>query len=226
MQKLPLVILLSALVSTTAFANVQDSNSEHASAKTTNIDASKAMMDNSMTAMAGMHTLQLTGDPDLDFIAGMLPHHQGAIVMSEAILPKLSDSTVHQLAVDIIKSQQQEVSFMKQWLATHKELPKDQRNIAHSKEMMTKSMNIMHKMMEVKLTGDANVDFVAGMLPHHQAAVEMVKVIQPYLKDQSTKTFAENIVKAQLKEITFMQSWLKNNPPAASQSLPSAHDHH
>ncbi|WP_413505978.1 DUF305 domain-containing protein [Photobacterium phosphoreum] len=232
MKKLSLAILLSALLSTTAFAseNAADHSNHMATKATTSLEASKTMMDDSMAAMSGMHTLKLTGDPDLDFVAGMLPHHEGAIVMSESILPTLTDPAVHQLAVDIIKSQKEEVVYMKHWLATHKEIPQDQRDIANSKEMMTKSMKIMHNMMEVKLTGNPNVDFVAGMIPHHEAAVEMAEVIMPYLKDQSTKTFATDIVKAQLKEIAFMKTWLKANAPAMQKITPTkemaGHDHH
>ena len=232
MKKLSLAILLSTLLSTTAFAseNVVDHSNHMPTKATTSLEASKTMMDDSMAAMSGMHTLKLTGDPDLDFVAGMLPHHEGAIVMSESILPTLTDPAVHQLAVNIIKSQKEEVIYMKKWLASHKELPKDQRDIANSQEMMTKSMKIMHNMMEVKLTGNPNVDFVAGMIPHHEAAVEMAEVIMPYLKDQSTKTFATNIVKAQLKEITFMKTWLKAHAPAMQKVTPTkemaGHDHH
>ncbi|OBU16841.1 hypothetical protein AYY19_14465 [Photobacterium aquimaris] len=229
MKKSSIAVLFSALLSTTAFAT--DTVAEHSQhMPTINLAASKTMMDDSMAAMSGMHSLKLTGDPDLDFIAGMLPHHEGAIVMSESILPTLTDPAVHQLALDIIKSQKAEVIYMKQWLASHKELPLAQRDMANSKEMMIKSMKIMHNMMEVKLTGNPNIDFMAGMLPHHEAAVEMAEVIMPYLKDQSTKTFATAIIKAQLKEIAFMKTWLKAHAPAmqkttATKSI-TGHDHH
>lgn len=229
MKKSSIAVLFSALLSTTAFAT--DSIADHSQhMPITNLAASKTMMDDSMTAMSGMHSLKLTGDPDLDFIAGMLPHHEGAIVMSESILPTLTDPAVHQLAIDIIKSQKAEVIYMKQWLASHKELPLAQRDMANSKEMMDKSMKIMHNMMEVKLTGNPNIDFMAGMLPHHEAAVEMAEVIMPYLKDQSTKTFAATIVKAQLKEIAFMKAWLKDNTPAIQKTTAAkamtGHEHH
>ncbi|SMY34129.1 DUF305 domain-containing protein [Photobacterium andalusiense] len=229
MKKSSIAVLFAALLSTTAFAT--DSIADHSQhMPITNLAASKTMMDDSMTAMSGMHSLKLTGDPDLDFIAGMLPHHEGAIVMSESILPTLTDPAVHQLAIDIIKSQKAEVIYMKQWLASHKELPLAQRDMANSKEMMDKSMKIMHNMMKVKLTGNPNIDFMAGMLPHHEAAVEMTEVIMPYLKDQPTKTFATTIVKAQLKEIAFMKTWLKNNAPAMQKTTVTkamtGHEHH
>ena len=217
MKKLSLAIVLSALLSTTAFAsdNVVDHSNVMPTKTVISLQASQTMMKDSMAAMAGMHTLKLTGDPDLDFIAGMLPHHEGAIVMSESILPTLTNPAVHKLALNIIKSQKEEVVYMKHWLATHKEIPLAQRDIANSQEMMTKSMKIMHNMMEVKLTGHPNVDFIAGMIPHHEAAVEMAEVIMPYLKDQSTKTLAQSIIKSQQQQISFMKTWLKDNTPAA-----------
>lgn len=230
MKKLSLAIILSALLSSTAFASENIIDHSHAiPTKTiTSLQASQTMMKDSMAAMSGMHTLKLTGDPDLDFVAGMLPHHEGAIVMSESILPTLTNPAVHKLALNIIKSQKEEVIYMKHWLATHKELPLAQRDIANSQEMMMKSMKVMHNMMEVKLTGHPNVDFVAGMIPHHEAAVEMAEVIMPYLKDQSTKTFAQNIIKAQLEQISFMKTWLKDNAPVAvaTKAITSSHAHH
>ncbi|GAL05541.1 putative exported protein [Photobacterium aphoticum] len=74
--------------------------------------------------------------------------------------------------------------------------------------MMSQSMAVMHGMMTVKLTGNPNVDFVEGMIPHHEAAIKMADVVMPYLKDQQIKTFAENIVKAQEHEVAFMKAWL------------------
>ena len=89
MKKLSLAILLSALLSTTAFAseNAVDHSNHMATKATTSLEASKTMMDDSMAAMSGMHTLKLTGDPDLDFVAGMLSHHEGAFGMGGSVLP-------------------------------------------------------------------------------------------------------------------------------------------
>lgn len=66
----------------------------------------------------------------------------------------------------------------------------------------------MHKDMAIELTGDADVDFVRGMIPHHQGAIDMAKVVLKYGKDPDVRKLAEEIIKAQDSEIAFMKSWL------------------
>jgi uncharacterized protein (DUF305 family) len=71
------------------------------------------------------------------------------------------------------------------------------------------AMAKMHKdMMDVKPTGDADVDFVQGMIPHHQGAIDMAKVVLEKGKDPEIKKLAEGIVKAQESEIKLMNDWL------------------
>jgi hypothetical protein len=67
----------------------------------------------------------------------------------------------------------------------------------------------MHAAMNIAFTGDADADFVRGMIPHHQGAVEMAKVVLAFGKDPAVRKLAEEIVKAQETEIALMQSWLK-----------------
>jgi uncharacterized protein (DUF305 family) len=70
----------------------------------------------------------------------------------------------------------------------------------------------MHSAMNAPLTGDADRDFVIGMLPHHQGAVDMAKIVLQYGKDAEIRKLAQDIIHAQQKEITWMQNWLQNNP--------------
>ncbi|HEY4191618.1 MAG TPA: DUF305 domain-containing protein [Mesorhizobium sp.] len=75
------------------------------------------------------------------------------------------------------------------------------------------AMDKMHReMMAMKYTGDADVDFVRGMIPHHQAAIDMANVLLAHGKDPEMRKLAENIVAAQQKEITEMENWLAAHP--------------
>lgn len=67
----------------------------------------------------------------------------------------------------------------------------------------------MHKAMAIRFTGDADVDFVRGMIPHHEGAVEMARIVLQHGKDPELKKLAAEIVAAQDKEIAFMREWLK-----------------
>lgn len=69
----------------------------------------------------------------------------------------------------------------------------------------------MHKEMASSFTGDADTDFVRGMIPHHQGAIDMAKVVLAHGKDPELKKLAAEIVSAQEKEIAFMKEWLKKN---------------
>jgi Domain of unknown function (DUF305) len=54
-----------------------------------------------------------TGDVDRDFVATMVPHHQGAIDMAVAILRYGRNEQIKRLAQEIIVTQQQEIAAMR-----------------------------------------------------------------------------------------------------------------
>ena len=69
----------------------------------------------------------------------------------------------------------------------------------------------MHGAMDIAFTGNADVDFVKGMIPHHTGAVDMAKTVLAFGKDPEVRKLAEEIIKAQESEIALMQGWLKKN---------------
>ncbi len=66
--------------------------------------------------MVDMHGARETGNPDIDFMAMMIPHHEGAVEMARLVLIHGQDPLVRRLAEEIIASQQVEIESMKQRL--------------------------------------------------------------------------------------------------------------
>lgn len=77
--------------------------------------------DAAMKKMMNDMAVAPTGDVDADFVAMMVPHHQGAIDMAVAVLRYGGNPQIRRLAQEIIITQQQEIAAMR--LAVGQPLP-------------------------------------------------------------------------------------------------------
>jgi uncharacterized protein (DUF305 family) len=68
----------------------------------------------------------------------------------------------------------------------------------------------------------ADVNFMQGMIGHHQQALEMVALIEERTSRGDMKLLGKRIELSQLDEIRMMQEWLQ----ARGQTLPDPHAHH
>jgi len=72
------------------------------------------LMHEAMTVMdRGMENAPMTGDPDRDFAAMMIPHHQGAIDMAKAELLYGKNPVLRRLAQEIVVTQDSEITVMR-----------------------------------------------------------------------------------------------------------------
>jgi len=81
-------------------------------------DAAQAF-DRVMKKMHESMMMNYAGDPDVQFIKSMIPHHQGAIDMAEVELKYGKDPEARVFAEKIIEAQKAEIAEMNEWLKAH-----------------------------------------------------------------------------------------------------------
>ena len=70
----------------------------------------------------------------------------------------------------------------------------------------------MHRDMAITFTGNADRDFVAGMIPHHQGAIEMARIVLEHGSDPEVRSIAEAVIREQEREIVQMRAILARMP--------------
>jgi uncharacterized protein (DUF305 family) len=81
--------------------------------------STQAFKQNAANMMKNMSAAPYIGDADADFVAHMIPHHQGAVEQAEVELKYGEDPQMRALAKNIVKAQKEEIAYMKQWQAKH-----------------------------------------------------------------------------------------------------------
>ncbi len=66
---------------------------------------------------------------------------------------------------------------------------------------------------ELPYSGDADRDFVTGMLPHQQGVADIAKVELKYGKDPAMRKLAQTILDAQESQMALMEQWQAQHPP-------------
>jgi uncharacterized protein (DUF305 family) len=88
--------------------------------------------------------------------------------------------------------------------------------------------NRMHSAMGSNIPADADVAFVQGMIPHHQGAIDMARIVLDHGTDPENRRLAQAIITAQEAEIAQMRAWLERRgatPPAVSAADAAPVDH-
>ncbi len=194
---------------------------------TTNTDSTSANMDTSAhtstmpdTAMSGsglmkamddmmakMHSVQMTGDFDIDFASMMAEHHQGAIDMSQVEVSQGSDEKIKSMAQKILTKQKEEQQMLRDFVKSYKPS-----GMKHGEGELQKSMSDMSsKMKSMQMSGNVDKDFATMMISHHEDGMAMQKMEVKNGMADKLKQMAQKGIKEHQKEISEFKEWLSSH---------------
>ena len=160
-------------------------------------------------------------DADVDFMAGMIPHHTQAVIMAGWAPSHGARTVVAILCERIVVAQRDEIAMMQTWLRDRGQFVPDATSTRHKMQMN----GVEHEMlMPAMLTDEemAALDrargpefdrlFLVGMIKHHQGAIDMVDVLfKSYgaAQDETVFRFASDVYADQSIEIDRMNKMLE-----------------
>ena len=142
---------------------------------------------------------------DAMFLQMMIPHHQQAVVMSQLAVKNSSNPEIIALAEKIRDAQGPEIAAMKGWLKAAGLGEDPGHSMGSMKGMLTEDDLASLK----KATGkEFDRLFLAGMIAHHDGAVEMLSMIER-TTNPDIKRLGNEILTSQSAEIEIMSQMLK-----------------
>ncbi len=157
---------------------------------------------------------------DIDFMQGMIMHHEQAVEMTALIPTHTDDPAIRKLGARISVSQASEIKFMKRWLTARGQSESMAMPGMPDMDMNGKPMALMPGMLTpgqiaaLRAAHGAEFDrlFLTGMMQHHNGALTMVKDLfnTPGAgQDAELFNFATDADNTQRAEIRIMQNLLE-----------------
>lgn len=158
--------------------------------------------------MRDMENIPKTGNASIDFLNGMIPHHESAVEMADSYLEYGGNNeTLKKLADTIKTTQTEEIRQMRDLIRKYEaEGHNDADQESAYLEEYDKMLDHDHSMNKAG-TDSLDHAFAEGMIMHHQMAVDMAKSILEYTNYEEIRTLAQSIIDAQEKEIEEMKEF-------------------
>jgi len=164
-------------------------------------------------------------DADVDFMAGMIPHHAQAVVMAGWAPSHGARADVAILCERIVVAQRDEIAMMQTWLSDRGQFVPEATSTRHrmkmngvEHDMLMPGMLTDEEMAALDRARGPEFDrlFLVGMIKHHQGAIDMVDVLfKAYgaAQDETVFRFASDVYADQSTEIDRMTKMLEEGHP-------------
>lgn len=161
---------------------------------------------------------------DLEFMAGMIPHHAQAVKIANWVASRGARSDIRILAERIVVAQQDEIALIQSWLADRGQ-PVPRADATHHRmtmngaqhDMLMPGMLTDHELAQLEQSRGHDFDrlFLTFMIRHHEGALTMVDRLfssDGAGQDEVVFRFGSDVYADQSTEIDRMQQMLATIP--------------
>jgi uncharacterized protein (DUF305 family) len=151
---------------------------------------------------------------DVQFMQGMIGHHQQAIEMTDLLKTRTRDDVMRKLGQRIEISQADEIHMMQRWLTVRSQAVPDEHAIHLHGATLMPGMLTPEEMNRLAAARGPAFDrlFLEGMIKHHGGALTMVEELFSHEgagQDSEMFTFASDVDADQRAEIARMGALLQ-----------------
>ena len=149
---------------------------------------------------------------DRHFIEEMIPHHEGAIEMAKLALLRSKRPEMLSLSNGIIEAQEREINNMKGWYEAWfgtavPAYSSGMIGMGHGMGMRMEGMEGDLDALAAASAAEFDREFIRQMIPHHEMAVMMARMLAAGSARPEMQTLADQIITSQSREIDMMRSW-------------------
>lgn len=168
---------------------------------------------------------QAAADMERRFLSGMVPHHEMAVEMARIAQDRAAAPELKDLAQGMLSAQTSEIAQMQD---IHRrlfnaELVPDM-HAAHGMGMSMEEAGMEMDAAALTTAEPFDQAFIDMMIPHHQGAIRMARVLLEDTQDDELRRLGEDIITVQSAEIEAMNALREKlyGAPSPAGGVPSA----
>lgn len=160
--------------------------------------------------ICGMTEAELSDSISYNFIVQMIPHHRGAIEMSENLLKYTTNVPLQDVALQIIQEQTESIKNMRAIQWNCEKLCNTERDLCLYQRRTGQIMDRMfRRMRNAPGTNQLDVNFIKEMIPHHEGAIAMSQNALQFEICDALIPILEAIIVSQKRGVMQMQEILR-----------------
>lgn len=161
------------------------------------------------TMMSSMNCVRGSGSISYDFIVKMIPHHQGAIRISEELLRYTTCIALQNIATEIVVTQTKETEEMRKMLCGCAGYRNDSQSLCgYRRQYGIIVTNMFSRMRSACPDNDINISYIRQMIPHHEGGIAMCKNALRFNICPQLKPMLHKMIESQQKGIEKMKNLL------------------